>query len=127
MKCLKYILESGANIVFTSNKNQKTISKELQLKGVQNVHFFGNLSKEQLQRISVATGAKIFTDLSQLQSEIESGESFLGTSDSLEVQELSGKYLITLRGIPHNYCSVILRGPTLQIIEEAQRVPYQSL
>lgn len=107
------IKESGANTVFCQRGIDEFISFQLAKEGI---YAINRLPKEDIQRISKATGAKVVAKLKDLTKED------LGYAQHLHTEKTDETNMTYITGCKHpGAVTIIIRGGTNHVIEEIHR------
>lgn len=119
------ILKSGANVVFTTKGIDDMVLKLFVEKGAMAVR---RCKKEDLRRISKATGASLVSTLSDLNGDEKFEASYLGHADEVVQDRISDDECILVKGTKvHTSASMILRGPNEFSLDEMERSIHDSL
>ncbi|KAG4304046.1 hypothetical protein PORY_002569 [Pneumocystis oryctolagi] len=119
------ILASGVNVLFTTKGIDDLCLKLFVEAGVMAVR---RCKKEDLKRISKATGATMINTLSNLEGEEVFETSYLGYSDEVVQERISDDECILIKGTRVlSSASIILRGPNDYQLDEMERSIHDSL
>ncbi|KAG5439281.1 hypothetical protein PCANB_001580 [Pneumocystis canis] len=122
---IQKILASGVNVLFTTKGIDDLCLKLFVEAGVMAVR---RCKKEDLKRISKATGATMISTLSNLEGEEIFETSYLGYSDEVVQERISDDECILIKGTrAFSSASIILRGPNDYQLDEMERSLKDSL
>ncbi|KAL8691158.1 MAG: hypothetical protein Q9218_003555 [Villophora microphyllina] len=119
------ILQSGANVVFTTKGIDDLVLKLFIEKGAMAVR---RAKKEDLRRIAKATGATLISSLSDLNGDEKFEASNLGHAEEVAQERISDDECILVRGTKaYSSASIILRGANDYQLDEMERSVHDSL
>ncbi|KAL9593078.1 MAG: hypothetical protein Q9179_006110 [Wetmoreana sp. 5 TL-2023] len=119
------ILQSGANVVFTTKGIDDLVLKLFIEKGAMAVR---RAKKEDLRRIAKATGATLVSSLSDLNGDEKFEASNLGHADEVVQERISDDECILVKGTKaYSSASIILRGSNDFQLDEMERSVHDSL
>ncbi|KAL8627396.1 hypothetical protein Q9189_006917 [Teloschistes chrysophthalmus] len=119
------ILQSGANVVFTTKGIDDLVLKLFIEKGAMAVR---RAKKEDLRRIAKATGATLITSLSDLNGDEKFETSNLGHAEEVVQDRISDDECILVKGTKaYSSASIILRGANDYQLDEMERSVHDSL
>lgn len=122
---IRKIINSGANVIFTTKGIDDLCLKEFVEAGVMGVR---RCKKEDLRRIARATGATLVGNLSNLEGDETFEASYLGTADEVVQTRISDDECILVKGTKqHSSASIILRGANDYSLDEMERSLHDSL
>lgn len=119
------IIDAGANVVLTTKGIDDLCLKIFVEAGVMAVR---RCLKEDLRRISRATGATMISTLSNLEGDEVFEPSYLGQAEEVVQERISDDELILVKGTKvHSSSSIILRGSNDYQLDEMERSVHDSL
>ena len=119
------ILQSGANVIFTTKGIDDLVLKLFIEKGAMGVR---RAKKEDLRRIAKATGATLVSSLSDLNGDEKFEASNLGHAEEVVQERISDDECILVKGTKaFSSASVILRGSNGFQLDEMERSVHDSL
>lgn len=122
---IRKIINSGANVIFTTKGIDDLCLKEFVEAGVMGVR---RCKKEDLRRIARATGATLVGNLSNLEGDETFEASYLGTAEEVVQTRISDDECILVKGTKqHSSASIILRGANDYSLDEMERSLHDSL
>src|ERR1700761_2872050 len=122
---VEMILKSGANVVLTTKGIDALCLKMFVERGAMAVR---RCKKEDLRRISKATGATLVSTLSDLNGDEKFEASYLGHAEEVVQERISDDECILVKGTKvHTSASIILRGPNDYQLDEMERSVHDSL
>ncbi|KAI0461003.1 Alpha subunit of chaperonin-containing T-complex [Komagataella kurtzmanii] len=125
MERIDKIIEAGANVVLTTKGIDDLCLKKFVESGVMAVR---RCKKEDLRRISRATGATFISSMSDLEGEETFDSSYLGDASEVVQERISDDECILVKGTKtHSAASIILRGPNEYTLDEMERSIHDSL
>lgn len=113
------IIDSGANVVLSEKSIDDIAQYYLAKKGI---YAIANVSKKDIEKLARATGGNIVNTLKNL------SESDLGKAGIVEEKKI-GENVMTIVADCHNpkAVSIIIRGGTEQVVNEAERILHDAL
>lgn len=116
---VKNIVNIGANVIF-SEKNIDDLAQHYLAK--KKIYAISNINKKDIEKLARATGGKIVNTLKNV------SESDLGKAGLVEEKRI-GEKIMTIVAECHNpkAVSIIIRGGTRQVIDEAERILHDAL
>ena len=122
---VEMILKAGANVVLTTKGIDEMVLKLFVEKGAMAVR---RCKKEDLRRISKATGATLISSLSDLNGDEKFEASSLGHAAEVVQERISDDECILVKGTKvHTSASIILRGSNEYQLDEMERSVHDSL
>ncbi|RKP25288.1 T-complex protein 1 subunit alpha [Syncephalis pseudoplumigaleata] len=122
---IKKILDTGANVIFTTKGIDDLCLKCFVEAGAMAVR---RCKKEDLRRIAKATGATLVSTLANLEGEESFEAAYLGQADEVVQERFSDDECILVKGTKtHSSSSIILRGANDYMLDEMERSLHDSL
>jgi T-complex protein 1 subunit alpha len=122
---IKKILDTGANVIFTTKGIDDLCLKMFIEAGAMAVR---RVKKDDLKRIAKASGATFISSLSNLEGEEAFEASYLGAAEEVVQEKFSDDECILVKGMKvHNSASIILRGANDYMLDEMERSVHDSL
>lgn len=113
------VIESGANVVFCA-KGIDDVAQHFLAKS--NIMCLRRVIKEDIERLSKATGARIVTDIKDL------SESDLGNAGIVEESKIGLKSMTFVRDCPNaNSVTILVKGGTEHTVDETKRAVEDAL
>jgi chaperonin GroEL (HSP60 family) len=113
------IISSGANAVFCERGVDPLLHQYLSEKKILAARWIG---KEDMNRLAKATGGTIVADIYDLSA------NDLGSADQVAEQDYGGKKRLAIQGCKDpKTVTILVRGPTESVVEEAKRSILQAL
>lgn len=122
---IEMILKSGANVVLTTKGIDDTSMKYFVEAGAIACR---RVKKDDLKRIAKATGATMCLTLAGMEGDEVFDPSYLGTAEEVVEEDVGDNQLIFIKGTKTTKsCSLLLRGPSEQMLDEVERSLHDSL
>eukprot|EP00026_Physarum_polycephalum_P004062 Phypoly_transcript_04079.p1 GENE.Phypoly_transcript_04079~~Phypoly_transcript_04079.p1 ORF type:complete len:538 (+),score=85.04 Phypoly_transcript_04079:122-1735(+) len=113
------VVRTGANLLVTNKPLSNIAIQTLSVHKVMVVH---NVNDMDLQNIAVATGTTVVSSLVQFNEEKEK----LGSAALVEQVCINGTYLVYIICQNPKSCTILLRGPSLAVIDEIERALHDA-
>ncbi|KAL0213188.1 hypothetical protein RCL1_002556 [Eukaryota sp. TZLM3-RCL] len=122
---IEKILATGANVVLCTGGIDDLCLKYFVENNALAVR---RVLKEDMRRICKATGATMVSSLADFEGEESFEASYLGEAESVEQVRISDEELIMIKNpINSSACSILLRGPNEQLLDELERSIHDAL
>ena len=122
---IQSIIDSGANVVFTTKGIDDMAIKVLSNAGVMGVR---RVDKRDLKMIAKATGATFLLTMANMEGEEEFEPSFLGEADEVSQVSVSDREMLLLKGCKtSSTSSIVLRGANATMLDEMERAVHDAI
>jgi len=119
------VLKAGANVILTTKGIDDAALKYFVDAGAIAVR---RVKKDDLRRIAKATGATMCLTLANMEGDESFDASMLGSADEVVEERVGDNELIFVKGCKTSKsCSLLLRGPSDQMLDESERSIHDAL
>jgi len=122
---IEMVLKAGANVILTTKGIDDAALKYFVDAGAIAVR---RVKKDDLRRIAKATGATMCLTLANMEGDESFDASMLGSADEVVEERVGDNELIFVKGCKTSKsCSLLLRGPSDQMLDESERSIHDAL